>query len=293
MFLRSGGMFCKGGYGQVAEAYCEAVRQYGGRVIMNARAEKIVVEQGQITGVVTNKGSFKAPIIISNAGIQPTVLKLVGEEHFDKSYVIYVKGLIPSWSLLGYRYYLNKRVIDAPYGVIISNDSPWSLERFYKARAGEASREGVVYFEVPSVYDPDGTPEGKQVLMTGCYCPANPDMTKKEIMEWAEVGEKIIFEVFPEVEDAIDKKELYTTKSVSRLTRDSVVPGCGGETIGLGQIAGQCGPDKPSIKAPVQGLFIVGCDAGGTGVGTQQAIASGMNVADAVRRYHLMHKATP
>ena len=129
--------------------------------------------------------------------------------------------------------------------------------------------------------------------MTGCYCPANPDMTKKEIMEWAEVGEKIIFEVFPEVEDAIDKKELYTTKSVSSLTRDSVVPGCGGETIGLGQIVGQCGPDKPSIKAPVQGLFIVGCDAGGTGVGTQQAIESGMNVADAVRKYHLMHKATP
>jgi len=101
-------------------------------------------------------------------------------------------------------------------------------------------------------------------------------------MEWAEVGEKIIIEVFPGVEDAIDKKELYTTKSVSSLTRDSVFPGCGGETIGLGQITGQCGPDKPSIEAPVQGLFIEGCDAGGTGVGTQQAIESGMNVADVV-----------
>jgi hypothetical protein len=40
-------------------------------------------------------------------------------------------------------------------------------------------------------------------------------------------------------------------------------------------------------------LFFVGCDAGGTGVGTQQAIESGMNVADAVKKYHLMHKATP
>lgn len=293
MFLRSGGMFCKGGYGQVAEAYCEAVRQHGGRVIMNARAEKIIVEQGQVTGVVTNKGSFSAPIVISNAGIQPTVLKLVGEEHFDKSYVNYVKELIPSWALLGYRYYLKKKVIDAPFGVIFSNDSPWSLERFNKARAGKASREGVVYFEVPSVYDPDGTPEGKQVLMTGSYCPANPDMTRKEIMEWAETGERIIFEVFPELEGAIEKKELYTTKSVSSLTRDSVVPGCGGETIGLGQIVGQCGPDKPPIKGPIRGLFFVGCDAGGTGVGTQQAIESGMNVADSVKKYHLMHKATP
>ena len=37
-----------------------------------------------------------------------------------------------------------------------------------------------------------------------------------------------------------------------------------------------------SIQAPIRGLFFVGCDAGGTGVGTQQAIESGMTVAEAV-----------
>jgi len=80
---------------------------------------------------------------------------------------------------------------------------------------------------------------------------------------------------------------------VSRLTRDSVLPGQGGETIGLGQVIGQCGPNKPSVRAPVSGLFYVGCDAGGTGVGTQQAIESGMNVADEVLRYHRMKRASP
>jgi flavin-dependent dehydrogenase len=50
----------------------------------------------------------------------------------------------------------------------------------------------------------------------------------------------------------------------------------------LGQIVGQCGPNKPSIRTPIDGLYFVGCDAGGTGVGTQQAIESGMNVAEAV-----------
>jgi len=43
----------------------------------------------------------------------------------------------------------------------------------------------------------------------------------------------------------------------------------------------------------VSGLFYVGCDAGGTGVGTQQAIESGMNVADEVLRYHRMKRASP
>jgi prolycopene isomerase len=293
MFLRGGGMFCIGGYGRVAEAYCEAVTNHGGKVIMKARTEKILVEQGKVTGVVTNKGTFYAPIVISNAGIQPTVLKLVGEEQFDKGYANYVKDLVPSWSLLGYRYYLNKKVTDAPFGVVFSNDSPWSLDRFLKAKGGEASREGVVYYEVPSNYDPNAAPKGKHVFMTGSYCPANPDMTKREIMDWAKAGEEIIFKAFPELEGAIEKKELYTTKDVSNLTRDSVLPGHGGETIGLGQVVGQCGPNKPSIQAPIRGLFYVGCDAGGKGVGTQQAIESGMKVADAVIRYHRMTKASP
>ena len=80
IFLRSGGLFCEGGFGALAEVYCEAVRENGGKVVMKARVEKILVDQGKVTGVVTDKGSFQAPVVISNAGIQPTVLKLVGEE---------------------------------------------------------------------------------------------------------------------------------------------------------------------------------------------------------------------
>ena len=65
---------------------------------------------------------------------------------------------------------------------------------------------------------------------------------------------------------------------------DAIVIGAGfgGETIGIAQVVGQTGRGKPSIKTPVEGLWIVGCDAGGTGVGTQQAIESGYAVAEAV-----------
>ncbi len=260
---------------------------------MRSKVEEITVDDGQVTGIVTSKGTFKAPIVISNAGLQPTVLKLVGQEHFDKSYSNYVKDLVPSWALLGYRYYLSKEITDAPYGVLFSDDSPWSLDRFNKAKVGEASKEGVIYFEVPSNYDPNAAPEGKQVLMTGSFCPANPDMSKEEIEGWANVAEEILFKAFPELEGAIEDKSQYTTRDVSNLTRDSVLPGQGGETIGLAQIVGQCGPTKPSIKAPIRGLYFVGADAGGTGVGTQQAIESGINVTEVVLRYHNTRKANP
>jgi hypothetical protein len=199
----------------------------------------------------------------------------VGEAHFDRSYVNYVRELVPSWSLLGHRYFLSRPVTDRPYGVVFSNHSPWSLERFNLAREGKASREGVLYYEVPSNYDPNAAPKGKQMLMTGSFCPPDPELSEEEIRGWGDAGEEILFGAFPDLEGLIESKERYTARSVSNATRDSVVAGAGGETIGLGQIAGQCGAAKPSIKAPIGGLFYVGCDAGGTGVGTQQAIESG------------------
>lgn len=291
MFLRHGGMFCRGGFGQLAEAYCEGVRQHGGTVLTGAKVDRITIEHGHVTGIVTDEGSFEAPIVISNAGLQPTVLSLVGEEHFDRSYVNYVRELVPSWALLGYRYFLKEPITDAPYGVIFADDTPWSLERFERAREGQASRRGVLYYEVPSNYDPTAAPDGKQILLTGSFCPPSPDMTREEIQSWAGAGEKILFEAFPGLEAVIEDKELYTPRHVSNLTRASAVAGCGGETIGLGQIVGQCGPYKPSINAPIGGLFYVGCDAGGQGVGTQQAIESGMKVADAAGRHHRLRQS--
>ncbi len=293
IFLRSGGLFCEGGFGALAEVYCEAVRENGGKVVMRAKVEKILVDQGKVTGVVTDKGSFQAPVVISNAGIQPTVLKLVGEEHFDQGFVNYVKDLVPSMGMIGTRYFLNKKVIDVPYGVIFSDETPWNMERYQKAKEGEIPKQGVVFFEVPANYDPHAAPEGKQMVMTGYWCPADPKMTEKEKKAWKDMGEKVMLDAYPDLIKHVESKETYTPTHVCNLTRDQVLPGQGGECIGLGQLMGQCARTKPSVKAPVRGLFFVGCDAGGYGVGTQQAVDSAINVAEAVLRYHRMHKATP
>jgi prolycopene isomerase len=98
--------------------------------------------------------------------------------------------------------------------------------------------------------------------------------------------DEIMFRVFPDLPGHTLRKEHYSVRDVSRLTRDRVLPGQGGECIGLGQLVGQGGRKKPAIRAPLQGLFFVGCDAGGYGVGTQQATESGLRVAGAVERFH-------
>jgi len=290
IFLHQGTLFCKGGIGKVAEAYAYAVEAFGGRVLMRARVEKIAVERGKVTGVVTDKGTFEAPIAISNAGIQPTVLRLVGEEHFDRGYVNYVKELVPSWGFMGARYFLDAVVLEHPFGTLFSADSPWSLEKCRRAREGELPDDMCVWFEVPSNYDPDAAPRGKQIVLTGHYGPADPELGEREKRKWWDLGERILFSAYPALEAHIEAREYYSAKEISALSRDHVLPGQGGETIGLGQVVGQDGRYKPAVKAPIQGLFYVGCDAGGRGIGTQQATDSGLNVANIVHRYFLMRE---
>jgi phytoene dehydrogenase-like protein len=129
-------------------------------------------------------------------------------------------------------------------------------------------------------------------LIIGFLGPADPQLKDEEAKAWSDKAEKILFRVFPELPGAIESKEYYTPRDVSALTRDQVLPYQGGECIGLGQIVGQGGKHKPSPKAPIRGLFYVGCDAGGTGVGTQQAVDSGIKVANMVLRYHRMLQAS-
>jgi len=205
--------------------------------------------------------------------------------------VNYVKDLVPSWGLPGARYFLNKKVVKSPFGNIISGDSHWSLDRINRAAAGEMPQDIGILYEVPSNYDPDAAPKGKQVVLAASWSAADPQMTAKQKRMWWDKIDEIMFNVFPDLPKHIESKEYYSSRDVSLLTRDQVLPGQGGECIGLGQVVGQAGGKKPNIKAPIQGLFYVGCDAGGWGVGTQQAVSSGIAVAGAVRKYHLMHKA--
>ena len=73
--------------------------------------------------------------------------------------------------------------------------------------------------------------------------------------------------------------EPYGARQISQIARDATVPGTGGEAVGLAQVVGQVGRGKPDARTPFAGLYLVGCDAGGRGSGTHQAVDSGFHVA--------------
>jgi len=286
-FTRSGAArYHSGGFGRMAEVFCNGVERFGGKVLLKTRVQHIRVEDGAVTGVVTDNGTFSAPIVVSNAGIQPTVLRLVGTEHFDRSYVSYVKGLVPSLGIMGIRYFLSKPFFDYPMYLTFSDDAYLDTARVAAMNAGEIADEMVVFNVVPARYDASLAPAGKQCALIGTLCAADPELGYSETL-WNKL-DAMCERLWPGLHACVERSERYTTSHVSSLTRDHVVPGRGGECVGLGQIIGQCGKNKPAARSPLSGLFYVGCDAGGYGCGTHQAADSGVNVANLVMRERLV-----
>jgi phytoene dehydrogenase-like protein len=282
MLLGGGGQY-KGGFGMLTEVMLREFAKNGGTLIRNNRVERILVDDGAVTGVVTAKGTFTAPVVVSSAGIQPTVLKLIGADHFDRSYVNYIKGLAPGWGFTSIRYFLSKPVMDVAMYVAYSDDSWWDMERFRRVKAGRIPDEVILFMCNHSFYDDEAAPPGKQVLVSGTICSPNPEAEEIGGL-WKRMDEQMV-QFFPEIWDAVERREYAGPREISHMTRDSVLPGQGGECVGLGQIVGQCGKMKPNPEAPIRGLYYAGADAGGAGMGTHQAACSGMEVARRVGHY--------
>lgn len=278
--LQGGGGNYKGGFGHLIDVLAREYKRLGGEILTRARAERIIVEDGRVAGVISGGQRFDAPVVVSSAGLQPTVLKLVGEEHFDPAYVRYVRNLQPGWGFTSGRYFLKRAVLDLPMYVVYSDDSWWDTARYQAVREGHVPDEVILFAVVPSNYDPEMSPPGKQVLVAGTICP--PDPESREIEALYRKMDEMLARLFPEAWAAVERAEYGGPREVSSSTRDSVVPGAGGECVGLASMVGQCGKHKPSPEAPIPGLYFAGPDAGSAGMGTHMAADSGMRVAQMV-----------
>lgn len=278
LVLGGAGRYHVGGYGKVAEVCAEYVVERGGTYVTSERVRRILVEGGRAVGIATADGEIRARAVVSNAGIQPTVLKLTGSEHFPADYVERVRSLEPSWAIAGVRYILDAPVFEAPIIVAFSDQSWLDDERFARAEAGDWPDVPAISIGVPNLLDPSLVPKpGYQVAITAVFTSADPSspMSGEAIAR----SELLVDELWPDLRKHLVRKEPYGARHVSRMTRDAVVPGQGGEAIGLAQVVGQCGKSKPDARTPLPGLYLVGTDAGGRGSGTHQAVDSGINVA--------------
>jgi phytoene dehydrogenase-like protein len=277
----SGGRYYRNGVGYVFEVFAEAVKEFGGTVLFNSPVSKISVnERGEVTGVITAEGTpYTAPIIISNAGLRQTVLKLMGAEHYSEEYIEWVSGLEHNLACVGYRWFLDKPILELPMYVYYPEGCVAGYSEFVELAEGKKKPENsYIYLGTTSLY-PGLAPEGKQLVYACMSCLPDPDLDYGPYLEYVE--EKVRG-IYPDLFDHIEKTEVFGPRQVPSVGTDAIFPGQGGESYGLGLTVGQTGDKQPKGDSPIKGLFHVGCDAGGSGLGTHQALDSALNVLELV-----------
>ncbi len=267
----------RGGAASVPLSFMRAFLRDGGKLCLGVRAEKIIVEDGKAKAVLgTDGNTYPADVVVSNAGLNTTVM-LAGEENFPEEYVNYIKSLELSYSWIATKFALKKRVIDlrAPSFFPIPELDPERIFAYCDEPDG-IPEDPFLFVPIPTEWDKTVAPPGYQLVL--CGVPTSREVDQEErSRKILDVAEEKLFSFFPEMKKHVVYKKRITNKDTNKITRKGT-----GECIGLAQIPGQVGVNKPNPKMPVKNLWIVGCDAGARGVGTEQAVASAMLVSNLI-----------
>ena len=267
--------YYEGGVGGFFMTMVETVPEHGGTILWRTRVESIDIDDGRAVGITTKAGDkYLAPLVISNAGIRQTVVRLVGEQHFPRKYADRIKNLQSNLADVGYRYFTTKNILDFSTYVYFPHDclEPW--QSFEDMRFGRKQpTSNYIYIGTKSVY-PTISPAGKQVIYAVMSCHPDPEQDFSPYLAYVDSKVRMLF---PELFAAgvIEHQEIMGLKEVSALGVDRIFEGQGGESYGVANSIGQSDGDRPTCDLPIPGLYCVGNDTEGFGVGTHCAVDSG------------------
>ena len=90
----AGYSYAIGGSGAVSKALEKAAKDLGVKIFLNTEVEKIIIENDRARAVKLKDGKvLEARAIVSNADPKTTILKLVGQDFFEKEFIHRVKNL--------------------------------------------------------------------------------------------------------------------------------------------------------------------------------------------------------
>jgi prolycopene isomerase len=261
-----------GGCSAISNAYGDGIRKFGGEIKLRAEVQKIDVERGSVKGVMVGDKLYQSDIVVSNADIKNTVLNLVDPSYFPADYVKYVKGLqYTGGGAMVVRIALKKKLTDIMMlGHIATFDR---ADYAKKLMSGVIPEELNLMVVVPSNFSNKIAPEGKQLV-----CVVSGGIGTGAPKEMKEALAEAIIHSTETIIPGLRQHTMWT----NIMTPDDLANMLGeeGAGIGIAQMVGQVGDKRPKIKTPIEGLYIVGGEAGGSGVGIELCINSAIEFMD-------------
>ena len=283
----------RGGMGAISEAIAGSARAAGAVIRTDAAVRSIDVVDGRTVGVTLDGGEvLRAPVVVSGAHPQTTVLELTGAEHFPDDVVEDMRR----YKTRGASVKVNWVLSEPPRYEGVSEDDQARLVRSgvafcpsidYLERAWQDTCRGIpaeepyLEVEVPSTIDSSLTDDGSVVMtMFTQYGPSHeagwPDGAREA---YAERCLSILAERAPNVRDAVVHCEVLAPPDLERifgLIGGSIFQG----EQGLDQMAFmRPSPALAQYATPVDGLYLCGA---GTHPGGGVMALGGHNAAHRV-----------
>lgn len=258
-----------GGMRAVPMAYLDALQAMGGELRYSTPVEQILVEGGKVRGVEAG-GFIPADIVISNNGAKETVA-MTGRHNFPDDYLAKVDTQRLSFGAVSVKYALDTELVKEHLSCYTPDFKDPEL----------AETQAPIFIPVPSAADPGLAPPGCQLVLAGGLAPQGledreqADAICKDMLDRIE---NTMQSLYPDIEDHLVWKIRTDTRYIAEISGR-----VSGEVIGLAQNRHQVGVNRLANATPVEGLYLVGADAGGRGVGTEMATDSALNLWRSLR----------
>jgi len=275
--------YVEGGMAELPRALLRAVPGSGGDVVLGERVRRIEPRADGFRVCTGSGGEYRAPVVVADLDGND-LIDLVGEAEFPSEWVRRVRALEPSGNAHQIKFGLSRPLLSE--GCLIGGFSPsglstkdLSIDLMRRSVAaierGEVSDPLAIYAPVPSNFDARLAPEGKQLVVasifgsTGAWDPAREKVWRDAVI------------------DVLDRAVPGFRKSLLFVEFEPI-PGVGAwmgksrrAAISNGQVPGQVGSARLPVSTPLPGLFLSGDGAGGSGIGTELAVRSAYEAAQA------------
>ena len=263
-----------GGTGAIPQAYVRIMEEHGGRLHRVTPIRRILVADGAARGVEWKNGTVReTDLVISNAGLRPTVDALVGREHYSREFLEQVDRYEYSFCCGALKVALDEPVVEGRGLVLyIGTDDLMALE---EDLAAGAIPDAMEYLMVPIVsnVDPTACPEGRQLIIAGTGA-GKPGVTSvRDREKWAQAYRRGLERVFPGIGDHVLWSAYTSPADIDRLFGEE------GNVIGIAQKLGQVGENRPPIRDPeIRNLYHCSADTGLHGIGGELAADSALRL---------------
>lgn len=269
-YLTGGGFYPRGRSQTISNALVKFIEQRGGRVLLNTRVEKILVQDGAAHGVLTADGrQHSAKLVVSNANAYDTFHRMLEAGAVPKDYLAKLDGYSVSLSSLQIFLGLKRDLVHA-LGITDSEifyNTGYDPEASYQAAlAGESSNTGfglTLYDNIYSGYSPKGKNTINILTLNGYdhWKPFEADYRNGNKAEYdrekARIADRMISQVekvlLPGLSKAIEVKEIGTPLTNLRYTGNYR-----GAIYGFDQTLDNSGARRLPHKTPLKNLYLAG-----------------------------------